>query len=105
MCEIAEISDELENLYKSTTLPDITGETVHHKIWKNGTVLNCSDGIIEIQFDVGSKKMQYPDCVNKFITLTSVECENLFEEYTQNMQKKKDLEEQLTSLQNALEKL
>lgn len=102
---LTELSAELESLSVVITLPNITGEMVTHKKWGDGTVVACGDGFMEVEFAQGTKKLQYPDSINKFVTLNTDEHYSVIEEYLSNEQEKQNIEAELKKVKRELEAL
>lgn len=100
-----ELTQELERLDISFELPDITNEIVHHKKWGDGTVISCNNNVVEIQFNQGTKKLQYPGSINKFITLSTDKYGTVFDDYMQNLQDKNTVESELSIVKRELELL
>ena len=46
---------------------NIIGQKVKHKVWGLGTIKNLDGNIIEVSFDEGIKKMQFPEGFEKFL--------------------------------------
>ena len=102
---LSELSVEFERLSIEMELPNISGETVFHKKWGSGTVVTCQDGFVEVKFAEGIKKLQYPDSINKFITLTTDKYNTAIECYLLNEQEKKVVETELKKIKRELESL
>lgn len=47
----------------------IVGQTVEHKVFGQGKIIDCSEHIVVISFPQGDKKFIYPDAFAKFLTL------------------------------------
>lgn len=102
---LSELSVEFERLSIAMELPNISGETVYHKKWGSGTVVTCQEGFVEVEFAEGSKKLQYPHSINKFLELNTNEYNGIFEEYLQNEQEKNSVEAALKKVTRELEEL
>ncbi len=99
----SELSLELERISAEINLPDITGEEVTHVKWGSGTIVTCSGNIIEVKFTDGVKKLQYPDSINKFITMTNNRYSTLFNDYIKNRDEKQTIEKELNNVKRELE--
>ena len=58
---------ELFNRKLVRTLIDLMGQTIIHKAWGDGKVIDQSPAYIKIQFAIGVKPFQYPDAFEKFL--------------------------------------
>ncbi len=58
---------------------DIINKTVTHKLWGCGTILKIDSTIIEVSFDEGVKKMQFPEAFEKFLKFEDVQCQEYAE--------------------------
>lgn len=101
---LTELTEELERLSKDIVLPDITGISATHKKWGKGKIIRQDNSSIEVEFEEGIKKLQYPESINKFIVLDTKEYDQLFEDYMINTNDKKLVEAELTNVKRELDK-
>ena len=47
---------------------NIIGEIVWHGAWGKGEILTLESGIVNVRFDIGDKKLQFPEGFEKFLT-------------------------------------
>ncbi len=74
---------------------DIINKTVTHKLWGCGTILNIDGTIVEVSFDEGIKKMQFPEAFDKFLKFDDVKCQEYAEGLiTEKIEKAKAEQEQ-----------
>lgn len=51
-------------------------QKVKHKVWGIGTIIELNGNIIEVSFDCGKKKMQYPNAFEQFLIAVDDEFQN-----------------------------
>ena len=54
----------------------LVGQTVRHKAFGSGIVVDCSDNIVTISFPQGDKRFVYPDAFTKFLLLKNKSAQN-----------------------------
>ena len=99
---LSKIQAELEKLSCDPAHPDIVGEHVKHKTWGSGTIVSCDNGVMEIKFNIGIKKLQYPDSINKYIFLEKPQLNLFYEELNKNEQQRNILEKELLATRHTL---
>ena len=52
---------------------NIINEIVNHKAWGQGKILSLEGSIIEVEFSIGNKKLQFPEGFEKFLTFNNSE--------------------------------
>lgn len=102
--KINDLSLELKNMPVDILLPDVSNEEVTHSKWGVGTIIGCNNGIIEVNFKEGIKKLKYPDSINKYITLENEELTKWFNVFEENKEKRIFLEKELNNAKRELEK-
>ena len=70
---------------------NIINEIVNHKAWGQGKILSLEGSIIEVEFSIGNKKLQFPEGFEKFLTFNNSELQT----YTLKLlEEKRKLEEE-----------
>lgn len=101
--KLLEIENRIETLGERQSLPDLTGQTVHHKTFGQGEVRNCSDGRIEVAFRDTVKKFQYPDAFAAgFLSSDTEENMQAFREEAFTVTELKNLNRERERLQDSL---
>lgn len=105
--QIAEAQEKLSQLEAaSVSFPDLTGTSVTHKKFGEGTVVSCAEGKLRVDFGGMEKVFQYPQVFQQgFLTCKSKKNMNLFMKSGETEKQKTELSQSLLLLRMELSKL
>lgn len=97
--QMAALQEELgatEASLKVLTYPALEGQTVRHRLFKEGTVTAQDGKYITISFAAGQKRFVLPDAVTGgFITIASEEAQSLCQKMAEAKQKRESLQREI----------
>ncbi|MCM1166510.1 MAG: hypothetical protein NC299_13845 [Lachnospiraceae bacterium] len=87
-------------------LPDITGDTVKHKLFGAGTVAVCKDGLLIVDFSTQQKKFVYPTAFSGgFLKHEGEDILDIVNKATEQASRISALKSEIADLQNRLSKM
>ncbi|NCD04072.1 MAG: hypothetical protein EOM00_13990 [Clostridia bacterium] len=104
--DIAEKQHQIQKLGELLPLPDLTGKTVNHKAFGQGTVDAITNGMLLISFGAGEKKFKYPDAFSAgFLQIDNQEYTELFQSNANIEKQRTDLEKQIKNLEYEIKRV
>lgn len=82
---------------------DLISKQVLHKIFGKGSIIDCNDSYVEVQFKSGIKEFVYPDAFEKYLTLVDKKAADSVDKILEKLELERAIEEQKIEEQKAIE--
>nr|WP_300006161.1 hypothetical protein [Tissierella sp.] len=82
---------------------DFVNKKVTHEIFGKGSVVNCSDSYIKINFESGDKRFSFPDAFSEYITFTDEDATDIVNKKIEIREEEREKEKIILEKERALE--
>jgi hypothetical protein len=82
---------------------DLIKKTVMHKSFGQGTIIECSDSYVAVQFESGIKEFVYPDAFDRYLKLVDKKAADSVDKILEKLEMEREIEEQRIKEQKEME--
>ena len=82
---------------------DLINKQVLHKTFGKGSIVDCSDSYVVVQFKSGKKEFVYPDAFERYLTLVDKKASNSVDKILEKLETEREIEEQRIEEEKAIE--